>query len=86
MMPCKVRLHVLPIFRIISDDNVSAHRNLYEVGGILHRDIKPGNILINPRGVEGDRGVLIDFDHAIRTDNESPYSNKRKIVRTSPCV
>ena len=81
-MQCKVRSHILLVCRIISDDNILAHRNLYEVAGILHRDIKPDNILINPRGVEGDRGVLIDFDHAIRTDDESPYSSKRKIVRT----
>jgi serine/threonine protein kinase len=58
-----------------------AHRNMYFVAGILHRDIKPGNILIYPEGEEGNRGILIDYDHAIRVTDTSPYSTKRKIVR-----
>ena len=53
---------------------------MHSVAGILHRDIKPGNILINPAGEEGNRGILIDYDHAIRTADTSPYSTKRKIV------
>jgi hypothetical protein len=58
----------------------SAHRNLYEIAGILHRDVSVRNILINAGGEEGDRGILIDFDHAIRVGDTSPYSAKRKIV------
>ncbi|KAF8584585.1 hypothetical protein K439DRAFT_1134675 [Ramaria rubella] len=60
-------------------DALQAHRNLYEKAGILHRDIKPENILINPNGDEGNHGILIDFDHAIRVTDSSPYSTKRKI-------
>ena len=58
-----------------------AHHRMYSVAGILHRDIKPGNILIYPDGKEGNRGVLIYYDHAIRITDTSPYSTKRKIVR-----
>jgi hypothetical protein len=47
-------------------------------------DVKPGNILIHADGDDGDRGVLIDFDHAIRIDDTSPYSTKPKIVRNYP--
>ena len=57
-----------------------AHRRLHDVAGILHRDISIRNILINPDDIEGDRGILIDFDHAIRVGDISPYSTKTKIV------
>ncbi|KAF8587455.1 hypothetical protein K439DRAFT_1630751, partial [Ramaria rubella] len=60
-------------------DAFQAHHNLYKVAGILHRDIKPGNIVINPDGDESNRGILIDFDHAIRVADQSAYSMKRKI-------
>ena len=56
---------------------------MYSVAGILHRDIKPGNILIYPGGEEGNRGILIDYDHAIRIADTSPYSTKKKIVGDS---
>ena len=56
---------------------------MHSVAGILHRDIKPGNILIYPEGEEGNRGILIDYDHAIRSADASPYSMKRKIVGES---
>ena len=59
---------------------IAAHRNLHDVALILHRDISVRNILINPDGTEGDRGILIDLDHAIRVGDMSPYSTKSKIV------
>jgi len=59
---------------------LTAHRNLHQVARILHRDISIRNILINPEGVEGDRGILIDFDHAIRLEEASRYSTMSKIV------
>ncbi|KIJ36399.1 hypothetical protein M422DRAFT_69713 [Sphaerobolus stellatus SS14] len=39
---------------------LQAHRDLYEVAGILHRNIKPANILIVWNG-DDIRGVLIDL-------------------------
>ncbi|KAF8522849.1 hypothetical protein JB92DRAFT_3110422 [Gautieria morchelliformis] len=60
-------------------DAVLAHRQLHDVAGILHRDISIGNILINPAGAEGNRGILIDFDHAIRVGDTSPYSTKGRL-------
>ena len=63
-----------------------AHRNIHDVAGILHRDISVRNILINSKGVEGNRGILIDFDHAIRVGDISPYSTKTKIVFDSSCI
>jgi serine/threonine protein kinase len=58
---------------------LTAHRALHDAG-VLHRDISVSNILLNPKGEEGNRGVLIDFDHAIRIDNKSPYSTQLRIV------
>ncbi|HEV7737867.1 MAG TPA: hypothetical protein VGO47_10915 [Chlamydiales bacterium] len=58
-----------------------AHWDLYEKAGVLHRDIKPANILIVPREESSNpRGILIDFDHAIRIDDQSPYSEEKRIV------
>ena len=47
-----------------------AHRNLYQMAHILHRDVSIGNILINTdkAAKEGDRGILIDLDYAVRLE------------------
>jgi len=55
-------------------DAVLAHRQLYCVAGILHRDISHSNILIDAGASEGNRGILIDFNQAIRINNTPPYS------------
>ena len=34
-----------------------------------------------PDGKEGNRGIFIDYDHAIRVADTPLYSTKRKIVR-----
>ena len=65
-----------------SHDSYVAHRNLYEVAGVLHRDVKPDNILIVSDDHNDVSGVVIDFDHSIRISDKSPYSNKKKIVGT----
>jgi hypothetical protein len=57
-----------------------AHQQLHDVAGILHRNICPENILINPDGEEGSRGILIGLDHAIRLENKSDYSTQTKVV------
>ncbi|RSL99360.1 hypothetical protein CDV31_012226 [Fusarium ambrosium] len=44
-------------------DAIKAHRSLYFDGGILHRDISTGNIIIPDTKKEGEpRGMLIDLD------------------------
>jgi hypothetical protein len=53
---------------------------VHEIAGVLHRDVSVRNILIKKEGEEGDQGVLIDFDSAIRVGDTSPYSRKRKTV------
>lgn len=74
MMRYKVRLAPCRVTHLTTG---LAHRNLHDVAGILHRDIKPGNILINTEGEEGERGILIYFDHAIRTNNVTIFKKKK---------
>ncbi|KAI5862977.1 serine/threonine-protein kinase Sgk2 [Durotheca rogersii] len=72
-----VCLVVSPAGRVISDfrnikellepmrDAIRAHRSLYTVGNILHRDISSNNILITEPRTENDfKGMLIDLDLA----------------------
>lgn len=64
------------------------HRNAYN-GGVLHRDISGGNILIKIRRASGgeadakanQRGVLIDFDNATRYEDGRHYSHDPLTVR-----
>jgi len=72
--------HFLPLIVQTDFSVTTAHRNLHDVAGILHRDVSVRNILINSEGAEGNRGILIDFDHSIRVGDTSPYSTKTKIV------
>ncbi|KIJ52412.1 hypothetical protein M422DRAFT_776073 [Sphaerobolus stellatus SS14] len=60
-------------------DAVLAHRNLYQIAGILHRDISIRNILINPEGEEGNRGILIDLDNAVRVGDKSEYATQTNV-------
>lgn len=46
-------------------DAIKAHRSLYSVGNILHRDISENNIIItDPSHANGFTGMLIDLDLA----------------------
>ncbi|KAF8574728.1 hypothetical protein K439DRAFT_1624113 [Ramaria rubella] len=65
-------------------DCVIAHRELYFKAGIIHRDISLGNLLINREGREGNRGILIDFDHAMRSDVVS--RNPPQLAGTLPFI
>ena len=46
-------------------DAIKAHRSLYLMGNILHRDISENNIIItDPEKADGFTGMLIDLDLA----------------------
>ncbi|KAI0553760.1 serine/threonine-protein kinase Sgk2 [Xylaria curta] len=88
-------LVIQPAGRIISDfqslkellgalhDAIQAHRSLLLVGGILHRDISPNNIIItDPAETEGKfRGMLIDLDLA-KMDNDTTRSGAEQRTGT----
>jgi len=78
MTPSQVGLCLNVLFA--ADVSKLAHKNLYQVAGVLHRDISLGNLLINSNGDAGDRGILIDFDNAVRIDDTSPYAQKYIVV------
>jgi hypothetical protein len=59
----KTRLELLQVFR----DAIKAHRSLLQDGGILHRDISAGNIVIVTDAATGEdspKAILIDLDLA----------------------
>ncbi|KAF3352309.1 hypothetical protein ACHAQF_008839 [Verticillium nonalfalfae] len=75
-------LVISPAGRVISDfrtigellaamrDAIKAHRSLYTVGNILHRDISSNNIIITkPEAADGFEGMLIDLDLAKERDS-----------------
>ena len=75
-------LVISPAGRVISDfrtlgellramrDATKAHRSLYMVGNILHRDVSSDNIIItNPEVADGFHGMLIDLDLAKERDS-----------------
>jgi hypothetical protein len=50
-------------------DAIKAHRSLYLVGHILHRDISENNIIkTDPEKADGFKGMLIDLDLAKEVD------------------
>ncbi|KAJ3504408.1 hypothetical protein NLJ89_g7948 [Agrocybe chaxingu] len=60
-------------------DAVAGHRRLWEQG-ILHRDISANNILLgNSDAQVGDRGIIIDFETAIRLEPEQPFLGKAPV-------
>lgn len=50
--------------------NFVAHSHLYNVLGILHRDISVNNIMIHKRNAHEATGLLIDFDYGEFIDFE----------------
>jgi serine/threonine protein kinase len=59
-------------------DAIMGHKSLFEVGGILHRDISENNIIITEAATEGNpKGMLIDLDLAKELDSLSSGASHR---------
>lgn len=75
------RLELLQVFR----DTITCHRSLYNDGGILHRDVSHGNMIILDGQEQGKpRGILIDLDSAINLDDEGEENQTGNITGTRP--
>ncbi|KAI5860683.1 hypothetical protein GGS23DRAFT_606720 [Durotheca rogersii] len=49
---------------------IKAHQSLYAIGGVLHRDISPNNVIVTePETADGFEDMLIDQDLAEVRDN-----------------
>jgi len=53
-------------FHYTSNDIHPVHHDLFEKTGVLHRDISPGNLMVDAS--KPTQGVLIDLDFAARVD------------------
>ncbi|KAJ2547324.1 hypothetical protein EV175_005266 [Coemansia sp. RSA 1933] len=67
---------------LVLADVMEFHNAIFEQCNVLHRDISVNNILV-VRDFEGQsasqpvRGLLIDYDHAVRTDQRSRSYSRR---------
>ena len=65
-----IMVHPRPVLSQVMRDATKAHRSLYMVGNILHRDVSSNNIIItNPEVADGFHGMLIDLDLAKERDS-----------------
>lgn len=74
-------LELLQVFR----DAIKCHRSLYNDGGILHRDVSHGNVIILDGQEKGrPHGILIDLDSALELDKEEEENETGSITGTRP--
>lgn len=74
-------LELLQVFR----DAIMCHCSLYKDGGILHRDVSHGNVIILDGQEPGKaQGILIDLDSAIELDQEEEEDEVGSITGTRP--
>lgn len=64
----------------ILDVLASAHSE-----GIIHRDIKPGNIMIEDLGGGKERAKLLDFGTAVMHETFDPTSTEERVSLGTPC-
>ena len=62
----------LPLVRQITAGLTAAHH-----AGVIHRDLKPGNIMLVPRPEGGERLVITDFGLARETENDRAATRTR---------
>ena len=71
-MRFKVRNYgLLPVVRSLIE--LAGHRRMYR-HGVLHGNVTPYRILIQPDAQEGDRGVLLDFASSVTDSSASKAS------------
>ncbi|KZT19315.1 hypothetical protein NEOLEDRAFT_978633 [Neolentinus lepideus HHB14362 ss-1] len=67
-------------FLLAYRDTLAASMELLQIG-IIHGDVNPFNILYNPGGLPGSRGILIDFDMALYIDEGQARDTVEPIIR-----
>ena len=70
----EVHYHI-PFIYWISKGNLLAHRRPHSYD-VLHRDVTPFRIVIQPDAQESDRGVLLDFEPALEIDSPTPRAGE----------
>jgi WD40 repeat protein len=65
----------IELFRRVCDAMQYAHRR-----GVIHRDLKPGNVLVSAAAGAVDQPKIIDFGVARATGADSPAGNERTTI------
>jgi serine/threonine-protein kinase len=75
------RLDPARTVRLVGD--MAAGLDAVHRAGLVHRDIKPGNILLLNAGSAGERAVLVDFGLARPTDGSQAVTNVGEVLGTA---
>jgi hypothetical protein len=80
-LEAKGRLDLARTVRLVGE--MAAGLDAVHRAGLVHRDVKPGNVLLQHAGITGERAVLADFGLARPTDGSQALTNIGEVLGTA---